>query len=344
MTIGRLLFASLFLATWPAAAQDFEVTSTVPAPGATDVAMQTTVTFTFSAPIDTSARFDGQGPLAFYTISPEEAIRIDSTYANEDLTQISFDVTHLDTTDYVWVLTGALSEDGEMLCNPHVLSYTTRSQRGGAIVRGWVSLVIAVKSGSCYTRGLVALLHAPPDSSAMLEAAAGVDSEWHFEMSGVRRGTYWPVFLVDWNADGLIRPDWQFAGNPHAEVVPYDEDFNERADSIVVTDTTDMEIIIGVTGGASERAAELPGTARLLQNYPNPSTGRTTFVFELERPLRASLVVYDLLGRQVARPVSGIFMTGRHEVTWNGDSATGLHVVRLEGEQFVLAMPFLVVR
>lgn len=58
------------LAPLVALAQDFTVEAAVPAAEASNVALQTTVAFTFSAPLDTTARFSGEWPVEFFTISP----------------------------------------------------------------------------------------------------------------------------------------------------------------------------------------------------------------------------------------------------------------------------------
>ena len=327
-----------------ATAQDFQVIESVPASGDSSVAMEAVVTFTFSAPVDTSADFGGDRPLSFYSIEPRQGITTDTSYWSDDLTQVRFDVVHQDTADYVWILSNARSQEGADLCSPYVLYYTTRTDRGNGVVTGYAYNMIAVKRGQC-GYGFVALLDAYPDSSAQIAAAAAVGGDAEFEMMGIRAGTYWPVFLFDWNNDGEIRPDWSRIGDVTAEVGFYSrvghnyEDGNP--DSIVVTDSSRFEIEVGAIGGAVGRI-ELPGTARLLQNYPNPFDQSTTLAFELERPLRLRVSIHDVLGRRVGVPAAGFFATGRHEIAWTPQTlASGLYIVRLEAERFTLSRPMI---
>jgi hypothetical protein len=75
----------------------------------------------------------------------------------------------------------------------------------------------------------------------------------------------------------------------------------------------------------------------LLPNRPNPFSGVTSIAFALPLPGRASLSVYDATGRLVRTLASReTLAAGRHEVTWNGDDASGsrvapgVYAVRLE--------------
>lgn len=328
------------LSTQPAAGQEFQVIGSTPSPADSSVAVEAVVEFTFSAPVDTSARFESGSPLSFYSISPREAISIDSPSWSDDLTQVRFDVVHNDTTEYVWILANARSQDDANLCPPYVLSYTTRPNPGTAVVTGYAGQVIAVKRGQCRT-GFVALLDAPPDSSAEIAAAAAIDHNGEFEMRGVRPGTYWPVFLFDWDRDGEIRPEWSRIGDVTAEVGLKDDDHDGNPDSLVVSDSSSIEIFVGASGGSVE-GGELPGTARLLQNFPNPFRQSTNLAFELERPLRLTVSIYDLLGRRIATAASGYYATGRHEVRWSPSPvAAGVYIVRLSGPDFALTRPIL---
>lgn len=339
MRAPLLLAALLILSNVSALAQEFRVTEAVPAPGDSSVAMETTVSFTFIQPVDTSARFADQGPLAFY-LKGGDSLRIDSSYVSEDLMTFSFDVTHLDTSDYVWILSGATSESGAQLCPPFALTYSTRSGWGGGIVRGETYTLYPTKSTHCNPY-VPALLDARPDSSARIVASVSLD-EWSFRFEGLRPGTYWPVVFMDWDGDGIINPDWDEAGYVTAEVAFYDDAVFGGADSVVVTDTTNTHILIESAGPGSVEGTELPGTARLLHNYPNPFRGTTTLAFEIERPLHLSLTIHDVLGRRVATVAKGFYQMGSHEINWSPSSlASGIYLVRMEAGDFALTRQML---
>lgn len=69
----------------------------------------------------------------------------------------------------------------------------------------------------------------------------------------------------------------------------------------------------------------------LNQAYPNPFNGLTTLSFSLPRMAFATLGVYDLNGREVARVAEGRFQAGQHLLTIDASElATGLYVIQLE--------------
>ena len=75
---------------------------------------------------------------------------------------------------------------------------------------------------------------------------------------------------------------------------------------------------------------QLPGIPTLAPAYPNPFTDATTLTFSLELAQRVSLVIYDALGREVARPVAGIWPAGEHRVVWEaGQWTAGVYYARL---------------
>ncbi len=79
--------------------------------------------------------------------------------------------------------------------------------------------------------------------------------------------------------------------------------------------------------GVSELSLSLdaaPATRFVLgQNYPNPFNPRTTIVFSLAQPGRASLKIYDLSGRVVATLRDELLSAGEHRVVWDGTDAAG---------------------
>lgn len=65
--------------------------------------------------------------------------------------------------------------------------------------------------------------------------------------------------------------------------------------------------------------------------YPNPSRGTVTVRFAVADAAPVRLVVYDLLGREVARIADGTLAPGTHEAVWDGRAAaSGMYVIRLE--------------
>jgi photosystem II stability/assembly factor-like uncharacterized protein len=66
-----------------------------------------------------------------------------------------------------------------------------------------------------------------------------------------------------------------------------------------------------------ETPGGLPVTARLFQNYPNPFNPQTTIAYHVSRVSDVTVVVYDLLGREIAPLYSGRRVPGSYTATWS---------------------------
>jgi hypothetical protein len=85
----------------------------------------------------------------------------------------------------------------------------------------------------------------------------------------------------------------------------------------------------------------MPLHTSLAQNYPNPFNPTTTIRFTIGRVVAPSasegpaavhvrLVVYDVLGREVAVLVNDLVESGNHSVTWNASGrASGVYFYRV---------------
>ncbi len=84
----------------------------------------------------------------------------------------------------------------------------------------------------------------------------------------------------------------------------------------------------------------------LSQNYPNPFNPKTTINYRLYQPGMVNLVIYDLLGRNVATLVDEMKTPGSYAVTWNVEGhATGMYFYRLEtGGSEVLTQKMMLVK
>jgi chitinase len=101
----------------------------------------------------------------------------------------------------------------------------------------------------------------------------------------------------------------------------------------------------GATEVGGETADAVPDAFRLEQNFPNPFNPTTTIRFDLAQGGDVSLVVHDLLGRQVAVLAEGYRDAGSYQVTWNGhSSASGVYVYVLRTRAFSTARRMLLMR
>lgn len=86
-----------------------------------------------------------------------------------------------------------------------------------------------------------------------------------------------------------------------------------------------------LTAPPSLSEIQLPTVFALHQNYPNPFNPSTQIKFDLPEPSTVLLIIYDVLGRQVAELASGYHEAGYHSVTWNpSNKASGVYLARFD--------------
>lgn len=77
--------------------------------------------------------------------------------------------------------------------------------------------------------------------------------------------------------------------------------------------------------------AELPATATLLGNFPNPFQSTTTITYEVQTAQQVRISVWDLSGHQVRVLVDQVQTAGKYEIVFQaGDLPSGTYFVRLE--------------
>jgi predicted GH43/DUF377 family glycosyl hydrolase len=73
-------------------------------------------------------------------------------------------------------------------------------------------------------------------------------------------------------------------------------------------------------------SSSMPASFSLRQNYPNPFNPASTILYEMPQASEVSLIVYDILGREVAELVDTQMESGYHQVMWHGRDGNGLEV------------------
>ncbi len=97
--------------------------------------------------------------------------------------------------------------------------------------------------------------------------------------------------------------------------------------------------------GPGKSMAVLPGRTELLANFPNPFNLSTTIRYGLPQRSPVTLVIYNILGQQVAVLVNGEQEAGYYDVKFDGTNcASGLYFYRLIAGDFVQTRKLLLLK
>jgi hypothetical protein len=79
-----------------------------------------------------------------------------------------------------------------------------------------------------------------------------------------------------------------------------------------------------------------PNTYALYQNYPNPFNPVTLIRYDIPKASFVTIVIFDLLGREVTKLVNDKKPAGRYEAEWNGGFVpSGVYIYKIKAGDFV---------
>jgi len=274
-----LFFVMAALLLWADFAfTQFVVISSVPVDGDVSVPLSTTVSFTFSAALDTNLHFgERQLAVALIAADPRDSLSFGTISYSPDLRTISAQVTHTANTDFVWLINDARSQTGEPLAQPYALSYTTSAAHGVQTVSG-----VATYPGGNPANAAVGLLDRPlftEEENIILAGAIVPNSSGDYVVNYVRDGVYWPVAVKDLNGDGQVDPSVDAIGF-------YDPNNDAQQDSIVVAGSNLSGIDMAM------RLLFVPVTAKF---YLETAAARAQ-QFAPDQELRAIIAHADTIG------------------------------------------------
>jgi hypothetical protein len=82
--------------------------------------------------------------------------------------------------------------------------------------------------------------------------------------------------------------------------------------------------------------SNVPEEYALFENYPNPFNPNTIIKYQLPDQGYVSLIVYDLLGREVATLVNEVKPGGYYEVEFNASALrSGVYMYRIQAGSYV---------
>ena len=90
------------------------------------------------------------------------------------------------------------------------------------------------------------------------------------------------------------------------------------------------------TVGLAGYSNEVPAEFNLYQNYPNPFNPATTIGFDLAKPSTVKLIIYDIVGNEVAVLINNLsFPAGNYEFAFDaGNLASGVYIYKLISEGY----------
>jgi len=207
------------------------------------------------------------------------------------------------------------------------------------------------------------------DFQRVAETVSGMDLNYFFKEWVY--GENYPKYTVDWgyepNGDGKysvsVGIDQSRNNNPKFFTMPIQVRFKTGTGDTIVTLFNNMQnqlfditlnsmpltmsfdpnnwILKDVSVNTkAEKDDVTPYHYNLEQNYPNPFNPSTTISYELSKPTEVSLIVYDILGNEVAALVDKMQTAGHHVVQFNALSqgrslSSGVYLYKLTAGDYI---------
>jgi hypothetical protein len=208
------------------------VVSTIPINGATDVDTSITISISFNAPLDTTARF--LHPQDFYLsiyFYPDSLVgEPDSVTISPNLQTVNVYNLHLEkNTTYFFVIAGAVSQAGDSLNTPYSLLFSTAS----SLPQNTISGTIFHQDSDPVVGTLVFLFDANPFETEGVNAVNGTiinSISGEYTIDYVAQGTYWPAAIKNFYIDEQLDIDFKDGSS----LGLYDSDGDNQPDSMVV--------------------------------------------------------------------------------------------------------------
>jgi len=94
----------------------------------------------------------------------------------------------------------------------------------------------------------------------------------------------------------------------------------------------------------------LPEKYALRNNYPNPFNPMTTIEYDLPEDTKVTLIVYDIIGKEVTRLVNSSKPAGYYKAIWDGKNksgnfvSSGVYIYRVQAGSFTQTRKMVFIR
>jgi streptogramin lyase len=135
-----------------------------------------------------------------------------------------------------------------------------------------------------------------------------------------------------------IFPQQQTGGLPHAQIYDLEVKNIQNSYELWISCASRGVAVLTVETSVTnqEETKSLPTDFVLNQNYPNPFNPTTKISFSIPSSLFTSLIVYDILGNEVATLVNEEKSTGNYEVQFDASNhSSGVYLYKIQAGNFV---------
>ncbi len=162
-----------------------------------------------------------------------------------------------------------------------------------------------------------------------------------------RQDTSWPTYRMPIQVRAsAVGHDTTFVVMDSLRLQSFVQPLSFTPDSVAFDpDDWILKQVVNAPSGISSQDLGYPRVSRLEENYPNPFNPTTVISGQWTADSRVRLVVYDVLGREVAVLADGRYPAGKYSFTFNARGlASGVYYYRLSAGNFTATRSMILVR
>ncbi|MCX6165081.1 MAG: T9SS type A sorting domain-containing protein [Ignavibacteriae bacterium] len=158
---------------------------------------------------------------------------------------------------------------------------------------------------------------------------------------GVARDTSGNYYFTSWTTNKAYKYDKNFTISPVVVASglngPANVSYNPRGNLLIIPNfNTNSLVYIQLNSiGIKKIGNNISGEYKLYQNFPNPFNPKTNIKFDLLKPGKVKLSVFDITGKEITTLVNDYISSGKYEAVFDAsDYSSGVYFYRLETDNF----------